>query len=98
MNSESLSERLSAAECCTCPPGASCSVHGKKVGFTTLTGMDDIYSPENIARTRRRAAQMRQQIEAGDLSPAEDWQEVVANMEADADERERTGRPDPSTF
>lgn len=69
-----------------------------KLGFSTLAGMDDVYSSENIARTRRRAAQMRQQIEAGALSPAEDWLEVVANMEADADERERTGRPDPSSF
>lgn len=64
----------------------------------TLTGMDDIYSPENIARSRARAAQMRAQIEAGDLSPADEWSEVVTAMEADADERERTGRPDLSTF
>lgn len=66
--------------------------------MSPLTGIDDIYSAENIARSRSRAQQMRVQIEKGDLSPAEEWLEVVANIEADADDRERNGRPDPSTF
>lgn len=49
--------------------------------------LDDIYSPENIARSKARAASIRQQVQDGRL-PA-DWEQTAREIEADAVEREQ---------
>jgi len=54
--------------------------------------LDDVYSAENIARSRRRAAEIRAGVEAGSLGP--EWSEVAAGVEAGADEREAAGGHD----
>lgn len=46
----------------------------------------DIYSPENIARSRARAAGIRATHAEGELS--DDWLEVADQVDAYADERE----------
>ena len=51
------------------------------------TQLSHIYSPENIARSRARAAAIQSQIDAGTMS-AELWRPVVRGMLADADARE----------
>lgn len=48
--------------------------------------MDNIYSPENIARSRARAASMREMVAAGTLGP-EHFQ-IADDMDQYADERE----------
>lgn len=48
--------------------------------------MTDIYSPENIARSRSRAAAIRAQVSRGELDAT--WLETAAEMEAYARERE----------
>ena len=48
--------------------------------------MTDIYSPENIARSRARARGMRQMVLEGKL--AENWNAIADEVDAYADERE----------
>ena len=48
--------------------------------------MTDIYSPENIARSRARAKAMREMATAGEL--AENWFGIADDVDAYADERE----------
>lgn len=45
----------------------------------------DIYSPENIARSRGRAAWMRAAVERGELG--REWLNTAAEVDAYADER-----------
>ncbi|MDR6868160.1 hypothetical protein J2Y69_002771 [Microbacterium resistens] len=52
--------------------------------------MTDIYSPDNIARSRARAAEFRERVERGELD--ETYLEVAVEMEAYADEREQTAQ------
>lgn len=47
---------------------------------------DDIYSPENIERSRARARGIRALVEEGNLDPA--WLSAAAEAERLADERE----------
>jgi hypothetical protein len=53
---------------------------------TGMSALDDIYSPENIARSRARAASIRRSVVAGELAPY--WLETADEMDAYALERE----------
>lgn len=51
----------------------------------------NIYSPENIARSRARAAQIREQLDNGDLpDPDGMWAQAALDIEQYATEREQT--------
>ena len=49
--------------------------------------IEDIYSPENIARSRARAAAFRVKVERGELGA--EWLTTADEVDAYADERER---------
>lgn len=59
--------------------------------------MDDIYSPENIARSRKRAAWFRLQAEGADRSTAAEYIAAAEAIELGADEREAEMRGDNIT-
>ncbi|MET0716227.1 MAG: hypothetical protein ABWY57_15065 [Mycetocola sp.] len=50
---------------------------------------DDIYSPENIERSRARARGIRAMVEDGKLG--REWLDFATEVERLADERESTG-------
>lgn len=54
-------------------------------------GMSDIYSAENIARSRARAAGIRRMVADGELEAGE-WLQIADDVEAYALERERAER------
>jgi hypothetical protein len=52
--------------------------------------LNNIYSPENIARSRARAASMREGIAAGRIhDPDGEYLAAADAIDADADEREK---------
>ena len=50
--------------------------------------MTNIYTPENIARSRARAASMRALVDEGHLGA--EWRTVADEIDAYADEREQS--------
>ena len=52
--------------------------------------MDDIYSPENIARSRARAAAIRADVQDGSLEAS--WLNVADEVDDYANEREADAR------
>lgn len=56
-----------------------------------VSDLADIYSPENIARSRARAAQMRADAAAGILPP--EWAKIADDVEAYATQREQERMP-----
>lgn len=57
---------------------------------------NNIYSPENIARSRSRAAAIQARVDAGEL-PAAEYAPIIAEMLAYADEREQAARETEKT-
>jgi hypothetical protein len=51
-----------------------------------VSALDDIYSPENIARSRTRAANMRRMVASGEIGP--EWSQAADQIDIYADERE----------
>ena len=51
--------------------------------------MNDIYSPENIERSRLRAREIRLRVDEGRLPDPAEWLRVADEVDAYADERER---------
>lgn len=54
--------------------------------------MNDIYSPENIARSRMRAAALRAMVADGRLDARDGWLTTADEVDAAADERETVAR------
>jgi len=59
---------------------------GETVPAVVGDPLDDVYSAENIARSRSRSASIRAAVSAGELGP--EWVEVADGIDAGADERE----------
>ncbi len=57
--------------------------------------LTDIYSPENIARSRARAEEIRAKVAEGELD-AEDWLRAADEIETYAAEREALANFDPT--
>ena len=57
-----------------------------------VMGMSDIYSPENIARSRGRATWFRRAAEDADEATGREYLEAAEAIERGADEREAAGR------
>lgn len=53
-----------------------------------MADVTNIYTPENIARSRARAASMRDLVDQGQLEP--EWRTVADEIDAYADEREQS--------
>lgn len=56
--------------------------------------LDDIYSPENIARSRARATGIRDMVAGGNFDDAQalEWLEAADAIDAGADDRELNRR------
>lgn len=55
-----------------------------------MSALADVFSPENIARSRARAAKIRSAVDRGELGA--EWLDIAADIETGADEREMEAR------